>query len=297
MSGISVMVLTLNEQKDLPDCLRSVAWSDDIHVFDSFSTDSTLDIARRFGAHVIQRPFDNWAAHQNWGLRNIAFKHEWVFYIDADERVTPELAAAMQRAVADPGEAVAFRARRRDFLLGRWLKHSAPTPFYVRLFRPAHVHYERLVNPLTVVDGPVMTLDGHFDHLPFSKGVGHWVDRHNKYSTLEARQCLANEGQEIGFQPWKAVFESDLTRRRFQQKELVARMPFRPMIMFLGLYLLRRGFLDGRAGFTYAMLRAFYEYMIVLKIREMRDVEEAKTGPEAAPPVGTLGAEATRREP
>ena len=97
---ISIIILTKNEQQDLPGCLQSVAWSDDIHVYDSMSTDNTLAIAHDFGATVTQRPFDNWAAHQNWGLQNVPFKHPWVFYIDADERMTPELVQAVQAVVA-----------------------------------------------------------------------------------------------------------------------------------------------------------------------------------------------------
>ena len=105
---VSILILTKNEQQDLPGCLQSVAWSDNIYVYDSMSTDETVAIANRFGATVIQRPFDNWASHQNWGLKNIAFKHPWVFYIDADERMTPELIQAVQAAVAAPGANVAF---------------------------------------------------------------------------------------------------------------------------------------------------------------------------------------------
>ncbi len=80
---ISVLILTKNEERDLPDCLRSVGWSDDIHVFDSHSTDRTVEIASEFGARVTTRRFDNWAEHQNWGLKNIPFRHPWVFYLDA----------------------------------------------------------------------------------------------------------------------------------------------------------------------------------------------------------------------
>src|SRR5207249_1775242 len=87
---ISVLILTLNEEENLPRCLESLSWSDDIHVLDSFSTDRTVQIARAAGARVEQRAFDNWAAHQNWALKNIPFKHPWVYYSDADERVTPE---------------------------------------------------------------------------------------------------------------------------------------------------------------------------------------------------------------
>jgi len=181
---ISVLILTKNEEQDLPACLQSVAWCDDIHVFDSFSTDHTVEIAERAGATVCQRVFDNWAAHQNWGLRNIRFRHPWVFYLDADERATPELAASLLRAVQSAGENVAFRIRRRDFLLGTWLKHVQTSPFYLRLFRPEKIRYERLVNPLSIPDGKVGELTGYLDHFPFSKGMQHWLDRHNSYSSL-----------------------------------------------------------------------------------------------------------------
>ena len=92
---ISVLILTKNEQLDLPGCLESVAWSDDVHVLDSLSTDRTIEVAREHGAQVTERAFDNWAAHQNWALGNVPFRHPWVFYIDADERVTPELREAI----------------------------------------------------------------------------------------------------------------------------------------------------------------------------------------------------------
>ena len=89
---VSVLILTFNEEVNLPTCLKSLAWCDDIVVFDSFSTDRTLDIAKAAGARIIQRNFDNWSAHQNWAVAHIPFKHPWVYYSDADEVVTPQLA-------------------------------------------------------------------------------------------------------------------------------------------------------------------------------------------------------------
>lgn len=267
---ISILILTKNEQQDLPGCLDSVAWSDDIHVYDSMSTDETVSIAEQFGAKVTRRPFDNWAAHQNWGLANVPFKHPWVFYIDADERMTPELVAAVQSAVLSPGEHVAFRIQRRDFFLGTWLKHVQSSPFYLRLFRPEKMRYERLVNPISIPDGPVSNISGYLDHFPFSKGIGHWVDRHNSYSTFEAKQIIDNRKEHAGFSLWKAFTERDFHERRFHQKELFYRLPLRPLIKFLLLYIIKRGFLDGRAGLTYAVLQSIYEYFIVLKTRELQ---------------------------
>ncbi|HEU5340747.1 glycosyltransferase family 2 protein [Edaphobacter sp.] len=271
---ISVLILTRNEQQDLPGCLASVAWSDDIHVFDSFSTDSTVEIAKAAGARVTQREFDNWAAHQNWALAHLAFKHRWVFYLDADERVSPELASSLQTAAANSGENVAFRVQRRDFLNNTWLRHVQASPFYLRLFQPAHMRYERLVNPISIADGPTASIAGYLDHYPFSKGYTHWLTRHNSYSSFEAQQILDNRHAHADtggiLHHMAASFRAkNFHERRFHQKEVFYRLPGRPFIKFFLLYVLKRGFLDGRAGLTYATLQSIYEYFIVLKTREL----------------------------
>lgn len=269
MSGISVLILTKNEEQDLPGCLKSIEWSDDIHVYDSVSTDKTVQIAESFGAKVTTRPFDNWAAHQNWGLQNISFKHPWVFYIDADERMTPELIAAVQAAVKSPEDSVAFRIQRRDFFEGTWLKHVQTSPFYMRLFRPEKMRYERLVNPISIADGAVGEVVGYLDHFPFSKGIGFWLERHNSYSKFEAEQILANRRQNEAFSIIKAFTAKDFHERRYHQKELFYRLPLRPLVKFFLLYVLKKGFLDGRSGLRYSILQSIYEYMIVLKVDEL----------------------------
>jgi glycosyltransferase involved in cell wall biosynthesis len=266
---ISVLVLTKNEEQDLPGCLESVAWSDDVHVLDSMSTDRTVAIARERGAQITQRCFDNWAAHQNWALQNVPFRYPWVFYIDADERVTPALRDAMIAAVQSPGEMVAFRVERRDFLLGTWLRHVQASAFYMRLFRPEKMRYERLVNPVSIPDGPVGQVAGYLDHYPFSKGLSHWIARHNAYSTLEAQQIAANRRSGVPFSLSATITEKDFHKRRYHQKELFYRLPCRPLAKFLLLYLLKCGFLDGRAGLMYSLLQSIYEYFIVLKTREL----------------------------
>lgn len=270
MTNVSVLILTKNEEQDLPGCLASVGWSDDIHVYDSVSTDKTVEIAEKFGAKVTSRPFDNWASHQNWGLQNIQFKHAWVFYIDADERMTPELAAEVQAIVNNAKDNVAFRIQRRDFYLGTWLKHVQTSPFYMRLFQSSKMRYERMVNPISIADGPVGQLKGYLDHFPFSKGATHWIERHNSYSTFEARQIMENRKSHAEFSLIKAFSANDFHERRFHQKELFYRLPCRPLIKFLLLYLLRLGFLDGKAGFNYAILQSIYEHFIVIKTKEMQ---------------------------
>ncbi len=231
-----------------------------------------MRLAKEFGASITQRPFDNWSTHQNWGLENIPFKNEWVFYIDADERVSEELKSEISQAIhQSPHHFSAYQIQRRDFFMGTWLKHVQVTPYYIRLFRPEKIHYERLVNPVTIVDGPVGALTGYLDHFPFSKGLDHWLYRHNSYSRFEAQQIHENRQKNNNFSVKQAFFAKDLQTRRFNQKELFYRLPARPVVKFFILYFLKRGFLDGNAGFTYAVLQSIYEYLIILKVNELQE--------------------------
>ncbi|MGE5452625.1 MAG: glycosyltransferase family 2 protein [Acidobacteriota bacterium] len=269
--------MTKNEQHDLPGCLKSVAWCDDVHVFDSGSTDATHAIAKDHGATLTVRTYPNnpapfggdESAHKNWALQNIAFKHAWVLMLDADERTTPALLEAMATCCRADSPAAAYRINRRDHFMGRWIKHVTPSPFNIRLVRPHRIRFERIINPITVVDGPTLELNAHFDHFPFSKGMSHWFAKHNGYSTHEAQHILATRQTQPRYEWRKALLSADRNERRVHQKGLYYQMPLRPLVMFFGLYVGKRGFLDGRAGLVYAMLRAIYEYMIVLKVEEL----------------------------
>jgi glycosyltransferase involved in cell wall biosynthesis len=297
---ISILIPTRNEEHDLRGCLESVAWSDDVHVYDSYSTDRTADIASSAGARVTRRPNQDLsvafggdeAEHRNWSLSNIPFRYPWVFHLDADERVTPQLAANLKAVVGASPDHAAYRVQRRDFLRDRWLKHVQASPYYVRLFRPERVRYERLTNPIARIDGSVADVTGFLDHHPFSKGMAHWLARHNSYSSAEARQIVENRRAQPPWSVVKAFTAKDFHERRFHQKELFYRLPARPLAKFALLYLAKRGFLDGRAGFTYAALQALYEYMIVLKTREL----ECSTADAQRPAAGSgqLGSTAAR---
>jgi len=267
---ISILILTRNEQRDLPDCLASVAWSDDVHIFDSFSTDSTVAIAEAAGAHVSQRVFDDYATHRNAALATLSFKYPWVFLLDADERPTSELSREMQQiALAAPGEISGFRLRRRDFLFGTWLKHAQISPFYIRLVRPERSRYTRAINEVIEVDGVVADLSHPLDHYPFSKGIAHWVAKHNLYSTMEAELIHRQQGlQNPSLKT--ALRDPDFHTRRLHQKAIFYRLPGRPLIKWLYMVFLRGAILDGAAGLTYATLQSIYEYFIVLKTKELQ---------------------------
>ena len=268
---ISVLILTKNEEQDLPGCLESVKWCDDIHVFDSNSDDQTVAIAQAFGAKVTQREFTNWSAHQNWGLSNISFQYPWVLYIDADERVSPGLIEKITSlAPDDDSNIVAYEIRRRDFAWNNvWLKHAQISPFYIRLFKPGKMRYERLVNPVSIVDGPVSRLDGYLDHYPFSKGFRFWFARHLGYADMEAEMRLLEIGKGVKFSVAKALFGKEFSERRYHQKGIFYKMPGRPLIKWLYMMFGRMSFLDGTAGVTYATLQSIYEYFIVLRTKEL----------------------------
>ena len=266
---VSILVLTLNESANIGACLQSVAGFDDVTVLDSVSTDGTQDLARTLGANVVERRFDNWAAHQNWAMEHVPFRHPWVFYLDADERMTPELQAEIAAIAADRTRPeVAYYCGRRNWFMGTWIRHAMPPGMIMRFFRPGRVRFERLVNPVPVIDGPHGYLRNLFEHHNFSKGLSEWIAKHNTYSQFEAMEgmkLLAGAPPSLG-----RLLGRDAFDRRKALKELSFRMPLRPLAKFLWMYLLKRGFLDGRAGFTYCRLQAMYEYMIVVKMVELR---------------------------
>lgn len=272
---ISVLIITKNEETNLPGCLDSLHWSDDIIVFDSFSSDTTLDVAKKFGARIYQREFDNYANQRNAALKG-DFKWPWVFLIDADERVPTSLAEEMRMFVeTDDGTYSACRVRRNDYFLGTHLHHSQISPFFIRLVRPEKIGFERVVNEFMLVDGKINDLSCNLEHFPFSKGISSWFEKHNTYSDFEA-QILASS-VEVTSINFRKLFDGDFNLRRVEQKKLFYKLPCRPWIKLFYMLFIRGGVLDGKAGIRYAVLQSFYEYMISLKAEEITDL---KSSPE-----------------
>jgi glycosyltransferase involved in cell wall biosynthesis len=284
---ISVVILTLNEEDNLPDCLASVAWADDVLVLDSGSTDCTQQIAYDAGARVMERSFDDFASQRNYGLREGDLRHDWVLHLDADERVTPDLRREL-KAVAEGGSNnKAFRIPSRMIFRDTWLKHAGMYPTYqVRFGRREALTFKQVghgqrgdlpAECIGKIDTPLL-------HYVFSKGIGQWFERHNRYSTDEAKRIFteSRDGGKSRSIDWNALLGGDATRRRRALKDLSFRLPFRPLFRFLYMYVWRCGFLDGGPGFTYCMLVAIYEYMTMLKVSEKQRRQPKKGEREEA---------------
>jgi glycosyltransferase involved in cell wall biosynthesis len=267
--SISVLILTLNEEVNIDGCLESISWSDDVVVLDSLSQDRTVELARSRGARVVQRAFDNYANQRNYGVKEIQYKNPWLLLLDADERVPEELRMEMLEAISSAGDAVTlYRLRGKNHLYGRWIRGSSGYPtWFARLARVGHVWFERSINEELHTDGEAKVLQGHFHHYPFNKGFSAWIAKHDRYSSMEA-ELLA---QKLALRwKWRDLVSADAGARRRAAKALMYRLPARPVAVFFALYVLRGGIFDGRAGLTYSLLRAWYEYMIDCKCVELQ---------------------------
>jgi glycosyltransferase involved in cell wall biosynthesis len=273
---LSVLVPIKNEAENLPRCLGSVQWANEIFVVDSQSTDRSTEIAARHGAKVVQFHFNGtWPKKKNWALENLSFKNEWVFILDADEVLPPEAADEIANATANAGEIAGYWINRRFFFLGRWLRHSYYPNWNLRMVRQSLGRYEKLTDADTksgdnevhehvVVQGPTARLRVEMDHHAFPT-IETFIEKHNRYSNWEARVAadnfLSQSSGELSHAP---------VERRRRLKKLSQRLPFRPLLRFLYIYIWQKGFLDGRDGYYFARLHGVYEFLSVAKTYELQ---------------------------
>ena len=277
---VSVLVPTLDEELNLPDCLDSVSWADEVFVVDSYSRDRTVQIARDRGAHVVQHPFESYSRQKNWALDTLPFRNPWVLIVDADERVTPELKCEMETVLPN-ADCAGYYLNRRVIFLGRWIRHAGWYPNWnLRLFRHQLGRYDgREVHEHVVLDGPAGYLRNDLLHLD-RRGLEAFVARHNRYSTLEAAARFKAESDA----PDRArlpvsLLASPVQRKRFVRERVWPRVPAKPLVLFVYMYLLRRGFLDGRAGLALCVFHAFQEFMVGLKLAELRRLSSEQARP------------------
>lgn len=283
---VTVVILTLNEEVNLPDALASCAgWCDDVHVVDSGSTDATVALATEaLGAeNVHHHGFESFGKQRNWAIEHVPAKHDWIFHLDADERFTPALVEELhQRLAVSPREAEAldaFRCPHKMMMHGTWLRRSEGYPVYqVRLFHRArmrfvdHGHGQR-EDPAAKLG----TLVEPYLHEAYRRGIDDWVARHNVHSRKEAQALLALE-REGGAPGLLGCLSTDRTRRRRALKHWSWKLPGRPWLRWFSILFLQRGFLDGPAAWRYAELMRLYDQMTGAKVRWMRQ-QAAVSGP------------------
>lgn len=266
----SIYILTHNEEIDIAACIESAQLSDDIIVVDSFSNDRTVEIAQRYPVRVIQHTFESHGEQRTWMLRSILTKHEWVYILEADERMTPQLFRECLQAIKSPDN-VGYYAAERVMFMGRWIRHSTQYPRYqLRLLKKGQVwfsdygHTER-----EVCLGATGFLQETYPHYTCSKGLSRWIEKHNRYSSDEAKETLSQ--LENGAVKWWDLFfgDNEVARRR-ALKDLSLRLPCRPLLRWLYMYFVLGGIRDGKAGFAWCTLQAFYEYLILLKAEEIK---------------------------
>ncbi|MEO0456871.1 MAG: glycosyltransferase family 2 protein [Cyanobacteria bacterium P01_A01_bin.114] len=282
---VSIFILTHNEELDIAACIESALvcnHCDDIVVVDSFSCDRTVEIAQQYPVRVVQHAFESHGKQRTWMLKNIPTKHQWVYILEADERMTPELFTECLEA-SQSGQQVGYYVAERVMFMNHWIRHSTQYPRYqMRLFDKQKVwfddygHTER-----EVCDGPTGFLKETYPHYTSGKGFSRWFDKHNRYSTDEAQETVRQLSE--GGVNWPALLlgRSEVERRR-ALKDLSLRMPFRPLVRFIYMYFLLGGLLDGRAGFTWCVLQAFYEHMITLKVWELQHEQSIAPAPDGS---------------
>lgn len=283
---LSVLIPTRNEVDNLRACIESAAFAAEIVVVDSGSTDGTVELARSLGARVVTFAWNGeFPKKKNWALAHVDWAHEWVFILDADERIRPELADELRTVLAAPAHD-GYYVNRRFWFLDGWLRHCGYYPSWnLRLFRHALGRYERIdgvidsnsgdneVHEHVEIRGSTGRLRGELDHLAFPS-IAVWVEKHNRYSNWEAQLHRSQSAHS----PTGSNLVPELRRKR-RLKHAARRLPCRPLLRFLYHYVWRLGFLDGYRGYLFCRLMGIYEFLSVAKAAELDRTARQQTGP------------------
>jgi glycosyltransferase involved in cell wall biosynthesis len=274
---VAAVVLTWNEERNLPGCLESLrGWVNEIVVVDSGSTDRTREIARQSAARIVEHPFETHARQWAWALRSIEVRADWVLGLDADQRITPELAAEIQRVLADgaPGWN-GFYLKRRQIFRGTWIRHGGYYPKYLlKLFRRAAVSVDEreLVDHHFCVAGRA----GRLRHDLVEENLNEndlttWIAKHVRYAALQAQEEFTRGGTPAATA--RLIGGTPDERVAWWRHRVWERLPLyvRPLLYFLYRYVVRLGFLDGKEGFLFHFLQAYwYRVLVDARIDELR---------------------------
>jgi glycosyltransferase involved in cell wall biosynthesis len=275
---VSVIVAARNEARNLSRCLQSLSEVAEVYVIDSQSADATAEIARAHGAKVLQFHYrGGWPKKRQWAMDTLSFACDWIFLIDADEELTPELGAEVRAALKDPrfdGYYVALR----QYFLGRHLRHCGATLYKLSLFRRGKGRFEcRLkeqdasmadmeVHEHIVVEGATAKLKHPLLHRNV-ESLSRYIQKHDEYSNWEARVWLQGEASYGDLAP--SLFGNQAQRRRWLKKQLFG-LPGSSVLLFLYKYIVRLGFLDGVPGLIYCGFQAVQFFHVKAKIYELR---------------------------
>jgi glycosyltransferase involved in cell wall biosynthesis len=269
---VSLFIPCKNEEGNIERCLNSVNWIDEKFVVDSQSTDNTVKIAESLGAKVIQFKYQGgWPKKKNWALENLSFSNEWVLILDADECLPPEAEEEIRKIVTNPDEKHAgYWINRRYFFLGQPLKHAYFPNWNLRLFKHKLGRYEKITDLTTdsgdheihehvVVKGRTGKLSSIMDHHAFPT-IDSFVEKHNRYSNWEAIVESSADDDE-------SALQHDAVKGKRRLRRIFRKLPFRPTLRFLYVYIWQGGILDGWPGYVFAKLHAQYEFLSVAKAK------------------------------
>ncbi len=272
MPGVSAILTTLNEERNIDRCLSSVRWADEIVVVDSFSSDRTVERARKYTDRIYQHEFPGSSRQVERGIQYAA--HDWVFYIDADEEVSPELATQIRDALRDPGGVVGYEVLRKPSAFGKWIEHGGWFPDYpFRLFRKdSYVADHQEVHGGFTTQGRKERLDGILYHHTYAT-ISSYIQKMNDYTSLQVTNKLAADPELL---PGRG------------------RMILSPLSHFLRMFISKKGYRDGFHGFVLAVLDATYTMLLYAKIWEYQ-TQRAEGG--AIPPVTNVDLNRLKHRP
>jgi len=281
--AVDIMIPTLNEAEHIAETVANARELGNVYVLDSLSTDGTQQLARDAGAVVVERRFTNYSDQKNWGLDNLPLTGDWVFILDADERITPALRSEIRQRLAAEQRVVGFYINRVVIFMGRPIRHGGLYPSWnLRLFRRGAARYEdRTVHEHMVCNGPSDYLRAEMLHIR-RETISRYLAKHIRYADLESDEWLKWKRGESRSGAPGSLFKDLLALRQWIRRHIWPRLPGRPLWRFLYMYFLRFGFLDRRPGWHLARLMSCYEYMIGLLYKEKRlrtrELEQAVSG-------------------
>ncbi|HWY85098.1 MAG TPA: glycosyltransferase family 2 protein [Gemmataceae bacterium] len=281
---VSVVIPTFNEELNLPVCLDSLLGLDaQIVVVDSGSADRTREIAGRFGAEVIQHPFETQARQINWVLDNVPLSAPWIMRLDADERLTPELRDELKSVLpAASDKVVGFLVKRRVYFWGRWIRHGGYYPTWLlRIWRAGKGRVEDvwMDEHVEVTGGESRQLVGDIID-ENRKGLAFWIEKHNGFSDREVKNIVAG-----GAATSARLTGGQAARRRFLKQNLYGRTPriLRAFLYWILRYFILLGFLDGKAGFVFHFMQGlWYRVVVDAKLHELERASMHATAAQIA---------------